>query len=233
MATVSATAFDDERLDFTNVVLCVPPEAHTFAGFRKWVWSDEFPEQVRVSFIHGNVYLDVSKQSLQTHLAVKSGLYETLLPLMKSEDLGEFYTDGVLISNEAAELFNNPDGAAVLWETIQSERVRFLGNKRAELEIEGSPDWVMEVVSDGSVGKDTKQLRKTYHRAHISEYWLIDARGSEIVFQILHWRKAAYVAAPNKDGWQFSKVFGRYFQLTRERNRRGAWTYTLLVRSAE
>jgi Uma2 family endonuclease len=87
-----------------------------------------------------------------------------------------------------------------------------------------SPDWVLEIVSNSSVAKDTRDLRQAYHRARIREYWLVDARGEDIHFQILHWRKTGYVAAPREAGWQRSRVFARWFQLTRCRDRRGGWS---------
>ena len=72
-------------------------------------------------------------------------------------------------------------------------------------EIEGTPDWVLEVISESSVRKDTEQLRTAYHRAGISEYWLIDALGEEIIFQILNHRKNGYAATPIREGWLRSR----------------------------
>jgi hypothetical protein len=46
------------------------------------------------------------------------------------------------------------------------------------------------------------------------------------------WRKNAYVAAPDQNGWQRSRAFGRSFQLTRSRDRRGEWRYALEMKSA-
>lgn len=213
-------------------IVRIPTDAHTLAGFRRWVHSPEFPEKLRSHYIQGNVYLDMTQESIQTHVLVKSAVFRTLPNLMIEDDLGEFYPDGVLVTNKSAGISNNPDGLAVLWATYESRRVRVLVRKKKEVEVQGSPDWVMEIVSDGSVKKDTKQLRQAYHRARISEYWLIDARGDDIRFQILLWRKPGYVASPlSEDGWQRSKVFGREFKLVRQRNRRGGWHYTLLVRS--
>jgi Uma2 family endonuclease len=100
----------------------------------------------------------------------------------------------------------------ILWESLESGIVRYVVNKKNQgMEIEGSPDWLLEIGSDGSVKKDKRDLRKAYHEAGVREYWIIDARGAEIDFQILHWRKTAYVAAPNKDGWQRSRVIGAAF----------------------
>jgi Uma2 family endonuclease len=55
-------------------------------------------------------------------------------------------------------------------------------------------------------------------RAGVPEYWLIDARGDEIDFPVLHRRKTGYAAVPQRDGWQKSKVFGRWFRLTRQKD---------------
>jgi Uma2 family endonuclease len=209
----------------------IPRSAHTLAGFREWVLSEEFPEKLRVTFLRGEVYLDMSKEAIRTHAAVKTPVAVTLGNLNDEIDFGDLYINGVLVTNKAAQVSNNPDMVAVFWETLESGRVRYVAKKEHEMEIEGSPDWLLEIISDSSVFKDTQQLRTAYHEAGVREYWLIDARGDEIIFQILHWRKNGYVAAPNKDGWLRSRVFGRDFRLTRKRDRRGAWKYDLHVRT--
>ena len=92
-----------------------------------------------------------------------------------------------------------------------------------------APDWVLEIVSESSVRKDTETLRDVYYRAGIREYWIIDARGETIVFQILRWSRADYRATPRRGGWQRSRVFERSFRLERERDDLGLWEYTLHV----
>jgi len=216
-----------------RLFLRIPISACTHAGFREWVKSEAFPDHIRVAYPDQEIYLDMSKEELETHNKVKMEVARVVLNLEQEEDLGTFYGDGVLVTNEAAGVSNNPDGTFVAWETLDAGRVRLVpreGELGQYLEIEGSPDWLMEVVSDSSVTKDTRQLRESYHRARVPEYWLIDARGDEIVFQILYWRKSGYAAAPIRDGWQRSRVFGRSFRLTRVRDRRGYWRYTLEVR---
>jgi Uma2 family endonuclease len=208
-------------------VLRISPDAHTLAGFRRWVHSAAFPEKLRCHFIRGTIYLDMTQESIDTHVAVKGAVFRTLLNQVFDNDLGEFYPDGVLLTNKAAQVSNNPDGIAALWSTLESGRLRYVHKKGKAVELQGTPDWVMEVVSDSSVKKDTQQLRRAYHQARIPEYWLIDARGDEIAFQILHWRKSGYVAAVTEDGWHLSRVFDRAFRMERERNRLGSWAYTL------
>src|SRR5205807_2279951 len=106
--------------------------------------------------------------------------------------------------NEAAGVANNPDATFISWAGLEKGRVHLVPRTGAQgqyIELEGTPDWVLEIVSDSSVEKDTRLLRTAYHRAGIREYWLVDARGPELVFQILQWRKAGYAAAAKRGGW--------------------------------
>jgi Uma2 family endonuclease len=213
--------------------LNIPASAFTIAGFRAWATADDFPERVRVTFIDGEIILDMSNEELETHNEVKTEIVRVLATINHDHDLGKFYSDGVLVSNEAAGVSNNPDAVFLTWQTPEGGRATFVPRKAREgqyIEIEGTPDWVLEVVSLSSVRKDTRRLREAYHRAGIPEYWLVDARGDEIAFQILQRRRSGYAAAPSRDGWQRSRVFGRSFRLERTRDRGGFWRYTLHVR---
>jgi Uma2 family endonuclease len=143
------------------------------------------------------------------------------------------YVDGLLLTNPDAGVSNNPDALFFTYSSLEGRRVRpvpMKGSEHKHRELEGSPDWVLEVVSDSSVKKDFDDLREAYHRAGIPEYWIVDARGDDIVFQILLRRKNGYVAAVNREGWQRSKVFGSSFRLERKLNEYGLWEFTLHVR---
>lgn len=199
--------------------VAIPRDVHTLAGFRAWVHSEDTSEKLRASFLKGKVYLDMSREEIRSHALVKIEVGRALGNLNVEVDFGYLFIDGVLIVNVPAKVSHNPDGVAVLWRSLKRGRVRFLAKNNRETEIVGSPDWVMEILSNSSVTKDTIELRETYHRAKIGEYWLIDARGDEIDFQILHWRKAGYVNAPLTDGWQYSRAFRRSFRLVRRRDR--------------
>ena len=213
-----------------NRLLVIPPEAHTYRGFLKWVMSDSFPENVPVTYCAGTVGLDMGEENLDSQNAVKTAVYGTLFPLVRRTDFGELYTEGALLCNESADISTNPDGAVARWETIEKKKVTFIVRKGSRRAIEGTPDWVMEVISDSSVGKDLRRLRMAYHTAGIGECWLIDARGDELSFQILERQSTDFVAVPSKGGWTYSEVFDREFRLTRVRNRIGGWSNTLEVR---
>ncbi|MCI0463438.1 MAG: Uma2 family endonuclease [Gemmataceae bacterium] len=213
----------------------MPVSASTFDGFREWTTSDRFPDNLRASFIDKEFFVQMSREELETHASVKGEVTRVLLTVNRQRKLGKLYPDGAQVAHKGANLVTQPDAVFFTRESLESGRVRLvprLGDHGQFTEIEGTPDWVMEVVSDSSVQKDMELLRAAYHRTGISEYWLIDARGDTINFQILGWRKKGYVAAPNKDGWQRSRVFGQSFRLERQRDELGLWEYTLHVQPA-
>ena len=211
----------------------VPAAAITLAGFRRWAKSPQFPERGRFSFIEGELFIDMSPEELETHNKAKTATDTTLFQLVDRRDLGQFYGDRTLVTNDDADLSTEPDGTFVSWESLESGRVRLVPREGATgqyLEIEGSPDMTLEVVSTSSVPKDTVLLKKTYFRARVREYWLIDARSDELDFQILVRGKSGFVAAPARGGWQRSHVFGCSVRLERRRGRMGLWRYALKVR---
>ena len=91
----------------------------------------------------------------------------------------------------------------------------------------GTPDLVVEIVSDWSARKDRVLPRRAYARAGIPEHRVIDARGESIRFEILHLVDGAYVASAPADTAQASRVLARRFTLTRARNRAGHRSYRL------
>src|SRR5262249_15185108 len=154
--------------------------ASTLEGFREWVTSAEFPENLRASFIDQELWIDMSPEELETHSKVKEAVGRTVGNLNEELDLGEFFPDGVQVTNAAANLSTEPDGTLVKWRSYRLGKVHLVPRKDEQgmyIELQGTPDWVLEIVSRWSVQKDTQLLRAAYHRARIPEYWLIDARG--------------------------------------------------------
>jgi Uma2 family endonuclease len=240
MQTTSASRrtghFESRVETVAEDLLCIriPHNATTLDGFRSWIKSDEFPDKLRAMYLDGEIYLDMTKEELQSHAKVKAEISRVLMNLVRELALGEFYLDGVLVTHPVAKVSNNPDATFLSWASLERQHVRLVpghGEHGQFVEIEGTPDWILEVVSNSSVHKDTERLRTAYHRAGIAEYWLVDARGTQIVFHILHWRKTGYVAATNRKGWQRSRVFARDFRLVRKAVRLGLWEYTLEMRA--
>jgi Uma2 family endonuclease len=233
MPTLRGFTDDGELCGVDLPVLHIPPSAMTHSGFRKWVKSDALPEKVKVAFLDGEVYIDMSNEEVGTHVAVKTEIIRVLAGVVKEARSGKFLCDGVLVTNEPAEVSNNPDAVFVSFKSLRAKRVEMVPREDAPrqfIELVGTPDWVLEVVSLHSIEKDTVRLRRAYHRAGIPEYWLIDARGDDVAFQILHRRRSAYVSSPIRDGWQRSRVFGLEFKLERGVDELDLWDYTLHAR---
>lgn len=213
-----------------DVMITVPGTAGTLQGFRQWVRSPSFPEFGHITFCLGDVLLDMSPDRIETHNKVKTELTRVLGNLVRALDLGCYYQDRLWLTNDDADLSTEPDATFASWATLESGRLRVVSMQGAPedgLEMRGTPDWVAEVISDTSVEKDSRLLRKAYHAANIPEYWLIDARGEVLRFSILHRETDDYRADDDRTGWQFSFIFQRRFRLDRERDRVGGWKYTL------
>lgn len=213
--------------------LVIPATAVTLEGFREWAHSEAFPEHGRICYLNGEVYVEMSPEELETHNAVKTELTIALGVLNKRLKLGRLLSDGVLLTNPDAGLSTEADAALARWEDLESERLRLIPREGVEgqyIEVEGTPSWVLEIVSTWSVRKDTRTLCDLYYQAGIPEYWIIDARGADISFQILIRGDEGYEEATGRKGWLPSGVFGRRFRLTRRRGRINLWEYTLEVK---
>ena len=129
---------------------------------------------------------------------------------MRKLDLGKYCPDGLWITSDKADLSNEPDATFLSWRRFESGEVRLIPGRRGRggIEMRGSPDWVLEIVSDASVRKDTVLL-SIYRRG-----------------------RKAFEPTPAVRGWISSEVFLRRFRLIRERDRIGGWTYTLKVSKA-
>jgi Uma2 family endonuclease len=213
----------------------IPVSATTHAGFRAWATSDAFPERLRASFINQEIIIDMSPEELETHNKVKTTVVGAIDFLNRRLDLGELFSDRTLVSNRAAGLSTEPDATFVSWSSFDAARVRLVPRKKRPgqyMELEGTPDWVLEIVSQSSVAQDTEWLRESYHRAGIPEYWLIDARFDELSFQVLRRRRDRFAVVAARGGWCRSQVFGHSFRLERQKNKIGRWSYTLGVTPA-
>ena len=223
----------DDGLSLGIGSLVIPRDAYTTEGFLRWAMTDDFPEKGKIELIDGEIFIDMNAEMIDTHALLKLAVHNTLGPLVDRLDLGVFFPDGTLITNDVANLSNNPDGSFASNESLDRGRVEIVPDKSGHYvhSLRGAPDWVLEIVSRSSVQKDTVKLKKLYYKAGIREYWLIDARGKEIEFQILVRGKGGFVSQPRRSGWISSPVFGRRFYLKRQSYRK-LWKYTLEVAAA-
>lgn len=221
--STGAIVFEDQ--------LRVPSDVFSLRGFRRWAHSPEFPERGKICYIAGEIDIDMSPENLFSHSRPKRDLSIDLAILVRKRNLGEVLLDGAFLVNEKAELGTEPDLMFCSWDSLLAGRVRYRPAKaggKELVEVAGTPDLVVEIISPSSVRKDTVRLREAYFDAGIPEYWLIDARGKKVDFQLLKRTSKDYVAvAPDVDGFRRSTVIGCRFRITQKRNPIGGYSYRL------
>jgi Uma2 family endonuclease len=211
----------------------VPAWVVTLDAFRRWIHEGDLPEKLKVHFIRGEVWTDFYIEEMFSHNRVKTALGITLGGLIEGEQLGLYVSDGMLLTNEDADLGTTPDAMFVSNRTIESGRVKFASGVRKEAqatELIGTPDLAVEIVSPSSEGKDTEWLMSGYWNAGVPEYWLIDARSNPPVFNIYKRGPKGYSEARQTNGWVKSAILKRSFRLTRTKGVHGLPVYHLGVR---
>jgi len=215
----------------------LPLNIRSYADFRNWVVSDEFPEVGRIDFVGGNIEVDMSPEEYYSHNAIKVEIVGKLWEILKTKHLGELYSDHARITSESARLSAEPDVLFFSHETLDSDRVKLIpkaGRQDLVVEAEGGPDMIAEIVSDGSVSKDTQRLPLAYYQAGVREYWLVDGRKENLVFKIHRRGLSEFeIQQTDENGFQESIVFGEMFKLERHRDQRGHWKYQLLSAPVE
>ncbi len=205
------------------------------ADFRRWTASDDFPDRGRIDYIQGRIVIEMSPEDLHTHGKLKTELVGVLWRRVKHEELGELYSDRARVCCPDADLSAEPDVVFVSESSLDSGRVRLVpkagGGTDRYIELEGPPDLVIEIVSDASVRKDTEDLPRGYYQAGVSEFWLTDARGADLIFRI-HRRGASQFepAETDADGYQYSDVLRRWYRLDRTRSAKGRVVFNLSER---
>ena len=235
MATVSTDAVvtgmpitiysPDER-----PAIVIPAKARSWEGYREWALSDEFPERGNISFVNGEILIDMSPERIDTHNFVRLKVSAVLALLVETVKSGYMFADRTLFSNKQAGISTEPDAMLVSRESLKKGLVKFIPGGSSPLgaqEVVGCPDCVLEVLSVSSRKKDKVLLRKGYYDAGIAEYWLIDALTNEIDFQMLVRGENQYEPVTPLDGWLASPTFGKSFKLERILHEDGFLEYTL------
>jgi Uma2 family endonuclease len=208
----------------------VPEPFEDLEAFRSWARSEAYPDAARICYLNGEVWVDMSKEQF-THNQIKGEMTSVLTRLVKRERRGRFFPDGYLLSNPRANLSTNPDGIFVSEERLRSGRVQLVeGVDQGLVELQGTPDMVLEIISPSSVEKDTVVLPDLYWRAGIPEYWLVDPQTETVEFTIFRRTAKAYVRQRKAEGWVRSSIFGRSFRLSQQADALGYPEYTLAMR---
>lgn len=214
-----------------DVRVQIPESAADLDGFLRWLESGGIPDGARVWFVAGDIWVDLSMEQIFTHVDLKTEIATVLRTLVKAGRLGRLLGDGARLIHRGADLSGEPDAMFVSAASLAAGRVTLVdGKDGGTVALEGTPDMVLEVVSDSSERKDNQVLLEAYWEAGIPEYWLVDARGAELEFDVFRRGAKKYAAARKAEGWAKSAVFGKAFRLTRGADPQGNPEFTLEVR---
>lgn len=214
-----------------SVDVDIPSWVTDLASFCKWVDEPQFPENLPVGWLQGKVWVDMSKEQGFSHNRVRTKITSVLDRLVEGKDLGVLFSEGMFLVNHVGDIAGNPDLLFVSHESLESGHASLIeGADGGVVEIHGTPDMVLEVVSRSSVTKDTRDLFDGYWQSGIQEYWLVDARRSPIVWDIWKYTADGYVTTRKRDGWVKSNVFDKSFRLIEVKDRSKLPDYRLETR---
>ncbi len=199
----------------------IPGGIKTLTAFRKWAFSDSFPETGRIDYVDGRIEVDMAAEDLFVHNLPQSELIRMLGNFVRERRLGWVFCDGARISCPNRALSVEPDVVFLSHDAYESGRATFRksksGSHKGSVEIVGPVDLVVEIISDSSVRKDTKVLPEAYFRAGVQELWLLDCRRNDVSFEIYARNARKFKTAKvDSNGFRRSGVLGAAFRLTRQ-----------------
>lgn len=211
----------------------IPAGIKDLDRFRRWARSDSFPERGRINFIDGRIEVEVYPRELNRHSAPLTEVACGIANRVKAADLGHVLICAGRMSCPNANLSCQPDVTFLSMDSILEHRVRLVPASDEEpdscVEIEGPPDLVVEVVNYSTAERDAVRLLRNYEQAGVREYWLVDARGSDVQFQIFGRSNDRFVRVEaNGDGFKKSHVLGASYRLDRDCDARGLWNFDLI-----
>lgn len=219
----------------------MPAWVKDYDTFHRWMHSAKFPEEGKICFINGQVWVDPQREEFSSHNVVRCELGRVLANLMKETKFGRFVPEGMRYGHRETELSTEPDGMIFSHEALRDGGVRFTGGEKGmQTELLGSPEIVIEITSESSEVKDTERAMSAYFDAGIQEYWVIDARdeevpsarreGIDIQFDIYKRGKKEFTVVRKSAGWVKSAVLGKSFRLTQAEGTDGNPEFTLEIR---
>jgi Uma2 family endonuclease len=140
----------------------------------------QLPEDKRYEILDGDLYVVAAPNT--KHQRISKKLEMILIRHVEDKGLGEVFDapyDVILSQENVAQ----PD---IL--VVRKARSRIVG----ELNVQGAPDLIVEILSPGTRNKDLEVKKKIYARFGVQEYWIVDPDASTI--EVFRWGEAGYTA---------------------------------------
>jgi Uma2 family endonuclease len=139
------------------------------------------PEDKRYEILDGDLYVVAAPNT--RHQRVSRKLEVALIQHTEDKGLGEILDApyDVIFSEENVV---QPD---ILF--VRKERAGIIG----EMNLQGAPDLVIEILSAGTRSKDLDLKRKIYAGFGVQEYWIVDPELATV--EVLVWSELGYITA--------------------------------------
>ena len=139
------------------------------------------PEDKRYEILDGDLYVVAAPNT--RHQRVSRKLEVALIQHTEDKGLGEILHApyDVIFSEENVV---QPD---ILF--VRKERAGIIG----EMNLQGAPDLVIEILSAGTRSKDLDLKRKIYAGFGVQEYWIVDPELATV--EVLVWSELGYITA--------------------------------------
>src|SRR5262245_34304194 len=108
----------------------MPAWVKDYESFRRWMHSAAFPDEGKICFINGKVWVDPLMEEFFSHNAVRTELGRSLANLMKETKFGQFVSEGMRYSHTATGLTTEPDGMLISHGALSDGRVRLVGGEK-------------------------------------------------------------------------------------------------------
>jgi Uma2 family endonuclease len=191
-------------------LISVPREVTDLESFRRWFQSEEFPSEAKVTYFDGNVLVEQIMERI-LHSEIKSQLHIDIGHRVRQHNLGKTHCDRMRFTNIEADLSVEPDIMFYSHASKSSGRVKITDGD-ATTEVLGSPELIVEVVSNSSSKKDEQILPVKYYQAGVMEYWIVDSRKSPVM-TIMKRGKQGFITSSSQDGWHHSEVLAAQCRL--------------------
>ena len=149
----------------------------------RFTYSDYLllPEDKRHEILDGELYVVAAPNT--GHQRISRKLAVALSQHIDGRGLGEIFSApyDVILSEENVV---QPD---ILF--VRKERSSIIG----DMNLQGAPDIVIEILSEGTRRKDTEVKRKIYAGFGVAEYWIVDPEGATV--EVLVWSESGYMTA--------------------------------------
>lgn len=149
------------------------------------------PEDRRYEIIGGELFVTPSPK--RAHQKVSLNLVTILWSYVKAHDLGEVYEapfDVLFSSYDVVQ----PD---ILF--VSRENLSIVG----EDNIQGAPDFIIEILSPSTAERDLELKKKLYARHGVKEYWIVDPAACTVTVYL--WKDNDYVQTGvygKRDRWR-------------------------------